>query len=241
MNNLLLSRARLRRDVPAAALWRQLAPEDDDRRVQASHRLVWTLFSDAPERARDFLWRESEPGTFYFLSRRPPEDRHNLFDVDAPKIFAPELTAGDVLQFTLRANATVARKQSVSGGGRSRGKPCDVVMDTLHEVPKGAERAGARPAAVQAAGRAWLDSRGARSGFRVVGPSGTDADAGPGACVTGYRVLRLDDRNEKMRIGVLDFTGRILIEDPQRFMEALAQGFGRAKAFGCGLMLIRRA
>ena len=33
----------------------------------------------------------------------------------------------------------------------------------------------------------------------------------------------------------------IEVTDPPAFLARLAAGFGRAKAFGCGLMLIRRA
>jgi CRISPR system Cascade subunit CasE len=239
MTHLLLSRARLRRDVPAAALWRELAPDDDNRRMQAGHRLVWTLFADATDRTRDFLWREADPGTFYLLSNRAPEDRHNLFEIDPPKEFAPQLRAGDVLRFSLRANATVARKPKGETGKQARGKPSDVVMDALHRLPKGRERAEARVDAISAAGHAWLSARGAKSGFRLA-----EVDRQSGAstsCVTGYRVMQLDDRNEKMRIGVVDYDGVLVVEDPSRFMDSIKQGFGRAKAFGCGLMLVRRA
>jgi CRISPR system Cascade subunit CasE len=40
--------------------------------------------------------------------------------------------------------------------------------------------------------------------------------------------------------GVLDISGVLEVHDPDRFLLRLAQGFGRARAFGCGLMLIRR-
>ena len=236
---LMFSRARLRRDVPAAALWRELVPDDEDRRMHASHRLVWTLFADAPERTRDFLWRESEPGTFYFLSNLPPKDRHNLFDMDPPKEFAPQLRAGDVLRFSLRANATVARKTAGSSDERVRGKPSDVVMDALYRIPKGDERAGARRDVVGAAGSAWLSARGEKSGFRLA--NSTYAAEPSVSCVTGYRVMRLDHRNDKMRIGVIDYDGVLVVQNPPQLIDAIAKGFGRAKAFGCGLMLVRRA
>ena len=60
--------------------------------------------------------------------------------------------------------------------------------------------------------------------------------------VRGYRVLTIDRgrRARPLRAGVLDLEGLLEIRDPERFLAALAQGFGRAKAFGCGLMLIRR-
>ncbi|WP_408742519.1 type I-E CRISPR-associated protein Cas6/Cse3/CasE [Acetobacter peroxydans] len=44
-----------------------------------------------------------------------------------------------------------------------------------------------------------------------------------------------------MKLGILDLSGRIEITDPSLFLTQMAQGFGRAKSFGCGLMLIRRA
>jgi CRISPR system Cascade subunit CasE len=38
----------------------------------------------------------------------------------------------------------------------------------------------------------------------------------------------------------LDFEGRLKIVDADRFKQALFEGIGSAKAFGCGLMLVRR-
>jgi CRISPR system Cascade subunit CasE len=238
MSDLFLSRAHLRHDVPAAALWRQIAPSDDAQRMVASHRLVWTLFSDGPTRQRDFLWREATPGTFYFLSRRAPEDRHNLFDLDTPKRFAPALSEGDRLKFSLRANATIARRSGDGAAARRRGIPSDVVMDALFRIPKGRERATARSGIVEAAGAAWLAGRGEKCGFQVTSSSSA---AGPSSVVTSYRVMRLDSGTERIRIGVLEFEGLLTVIDPEKFIAALGHGFGRAKAFGCGLMMIRRA
>jgi CRISPR system Cascade subunit CasE len=38
----------------------------------------------------------------------------------------------------------------------------------------------------------------------------------------------------------LDFEGRLKIVDADRFKQALFEGIDSAKAFGCGLMLVRR-
>jgi CRISPR system Cascade subunit CasE len=62
--------------------------------------------------------------------------------------------------------------------------------------------------------------------------------------VLGYRVMRLERGRGKARdieLGVLDLEGTLEVCDPQAFVAALGHGFGRGKAFGCGLMLIRRA
>lgn len=228
---MLLSRARLRKDAPIQALARVLVPDDAAGRASTAHRLVWTLFADAPDRERDFLWREAEPGVFYLLSNRPPTDHHNLFDLDPPKPFAPALAAGNRLAFSLRANATKAR----GGGPGRRGKPCDVVMDALHGLPKGV-RAEQRADKTQEAGVKWLENQGAKSGFTLARTSAGTADARS----VSYAVLTLDRRNAAMRIGVLDLEGVLVVSDPALFCQCLATGFGRAKAFGCGLMLIRR-
>ena len=44
-----------------------------------------------------------------------------------------------------------------------------------------------------------------------------------------------------MSFSTLDFDGILTVNDPAAFLLALSRGFGAAKAYGCGLMLIRRA
>jgi CRISPR system Cascade subunit CasE len=236
---LFLSRARVRRHVPAHALREMLLPSDHGQRAGAGHRLVWTLFADAADRKRDFLWREADAGTFYLLSRRVPEDSHGLFELDPPKPFEPALGVGDRLRFSLRANATVAK----GGGKGTRGKPCDVVMAAIRDTPKG-ERAAHRAAAIEREGRRWLDVQGSRCGFAVVTDERFANDAvdgmGQGVSVTGYRTLRVNHAGPIAHIGVLDFEGVLEVREPERFIGSISEGFGRAKAFGCGLMLIRR-
>jgi CRISPR system Cascade subunit CasE len=225
MSELWLSRARLRADAPVASLARLLVPDAAAARPAAAHHLVWSLFADAPNRRRDFLWREEAPGRFMTLSNRPPINVGGLFDLDA-KPFAPVLEPGNRLGFTLRANPVVARP-SVPG---QRGKRHDVVMDVLKPVGRG-HRAEARPEAVLTAGRAWLARQGAAHGFQ---PEGEVA-------VNGYdRVVIPRETGKPAIFGVLEITGVLTVEDPIRFLAAQATGFGRARAFGCGLMLIRR-
>ena len=44
-----------------------------------------------------------------------------------------------------------------------------------------------------------------------------------------------------MSYSTLDFEGMLTVINPASFLPAIARGFGAAKAYGCGLMLIRRA
>ncbi|MFC7557473.1 type I-E CRISPR-associated protein Cas6/Cse3/CasE [Pseudoroseomonas wenyumeiae] len=168
MTGLILSRIRLKRDASVAALAPLLLPEAGGARMVAGHGLLWSLFADGPDRRRDFLWREDAPGQFMTLSARAPSNPHQLFQIES-KDFAPALSPGDRLGFTLRANPVISR----SAGPGQRGRRHDVVMDALHSVPRG-ERAEARPAAVSAAGRAWFDRQGVASGFAAEGEVNVD-------------------------------------------------------------------
>ncbi len=222
----LFTKAVLRHDVPAAALRAVLVPEGAAARAATSHHLVWTLFGDAPDRERDFLWREHAPGQFYLLSDREPADRHGLFDLSPAKAFAPSLTIDDKLAFELRANATVAR----GGAPGVRGKPSDIVMDAIHRVPAG-ERAAARADVLDRVAMDWMNRQGDRAGFSVDSLE-----------VVAYSTPQLDRSRERAgaKFGVLDLRGQLRVRDPELFVDALGRGFGRAKAFGCGLMLVRR-
>ena len=44
-----------------------------------------------------------------------------------------------------------------------------------------------------------------------------------------------------MWFSTLDFDGLLEVREPAAILPSIARGFGAAKAYGCGLMLIRRA
>ena len=236
--NLYLSRARLRagRGEALGSIAPILLPDDASRRAGHAHRLVWLLFQEQPDAVRDFLWRDDGEGRYLILSPRPPQNRGELFDLDT-KAFEPRLDRGAELRFVLRANPTIARKGALSADDRatrSRGKRVDVVMDELAKLPKG-ERNSQRDALVQEAGRRWLDEQGARAGFTVQSVE-----------ASGYTQTNVSDtgrsgRRPRATLSIVDFAGMLRVDDAEAFLSKLARGFGSAKAFGCGLMLIRRA
>lgn len=230
----ILSRVALRHDASVQAIIRLLVPGSAGQQHGAAHHLLWALFGDTPGRRRDFLWRQTAPGQFMVLSARAPVDTHGLFDIES-RPFAPVLKTGDRLRFMLCANATVDRKppgQDRSASERKRSQRRDVVMDALYPLPK-AERAEARRRVVPDVMAAWLTRQGARKGFGLEGmPEIERCDV--------LRIPRAQGQ-EKASFGVVDMTGVLAVEDPALFVPALLQGFGRARAFGCGLMLVRRA
>ncbi len=116
------------------------------------------------------------------------------------------------------------------GARRGKSRRVDLVMDLLRQVPPG-ERAGARMCLAQEAMEGWMQRQGAVKGFAPVSTE-----------VADYRVLQLGrGRGGGLTHGIVDLSGEIKIADPAVFVSAMASGFGRAKAWGCGLMLIRRS
>jgi CRISPR system Cascade subunit CasE len=225
MSEMWLIRAQLRRDASVAALAPLLMPQDDNERALAAHRLIWSLMPADAAARRDFLWRDEGHGRFMVLAGRPPGD-NTLFDVQAQS-FAPHLAQGDRLRFVLRANPTA----SLSRPGR-RSHRVDVVMQALHGIPQ-TQRAAERPALIREAGQDWLTRLGQRHGFTPE-PDSLDID--------GYRLWRIPRTGaEPIRLATLECGGVLRVDDPVPFLSALFAGFGRGRAFGCGLMLIRRA
>ena len=237
-----LTRAVLDRRAPEQALRPLLDPADRDTAFDAHHRLIWTLFPN-PYARRDFLWRADGRGKFMILSAGEPQDSR-LFEPLETKAFAPVLAEGDRLAFTLRANATRDRRSGPQDDGApgTRRRPrkdrrVDIVMHSMQEqgLERGStgpnSRAARRMDLAASAARMWLASQGERRGFSV-----------EELMVEDYRVVKLKRRGgREATFGVLDLQGLLTVRNPEVFTDALVTGFGRAKAYGCGLMLIRRA
>ncbi|MGP3724330.1 type I-E CRISPR-associated protein Cas6/Cse3/CasE [Cereibacter sphaeroides] len=239
---LYLSWIRLARNPSAQALSPLLAPADPAARRSAQHNLLWSVFADGPDRRRDFLWREEPDGSFLTLSARKPTET-DLFQPHRIREFAPQLSVGDRLEFQLRCNATRTEKTgALSTGGKEKKRHIDLVMDMLHalpgrrDLPDGSEshRAPERMRLAREVGQAWLSRQGDKAGFRVLDAEVLDYST---EVLSGYR----GPRKGQPQFGILDLAGRIELTEPSGFLNALGRGFGRAKAFGCGLMLIRRA
>jgi CRISPR system Cascade subunit CasE len=104
-------------------------------------------------------------------------------------------------------------------------------MHALHRVPP-AERAAAGSGWTHEAGLAWLARKGVVAGFEI------DPDE---LYVGDYEQIRMPrDGRRPATLGILSFRGMLTVTEPELFLASLVQGFGAARGFGCGLMLIRR-
>ncbi len=254
MSELWLTRARLKSGALKPLVDRLLKREGDD------HHLVWSLFEEDADAKRDFLYRvETVPGdgerpgapTFYVLSQRRPNEASQLFRVESQP-FAPELAPGDHLKFDLRANPVIRTKHAERkrSSGKNAGEPVvekrDVIMAAIYGCAND-QRAARRDEAVVSQSMVWFEKQGAQHGFALVRRDVHHRDGEvtadvPSFAAGGYRTRRIFRRYKSaMAFATVDLSGEIEVTDPASFLDALGRGFGSARAFGCGLMLIRRA
>ena len=240
--HLYFSRLTLRRDAEdIKPLIQVLQPSKSSDRLAVDHRLIWTVIppdvrTEVEQSRTDgtpksaFLWRAGrQRGRYYLLGPKPLQDSP-FFTIET-KPFEPALSPGDRLAFDLLLNATVDRKVGVDGRGKAIRQRCDVAMDLLKAEAK-VDRAEARMSLAKEAACNWLTTRAEECGFHL------DLDK---LTLEGYRAERFARRGGKFgTLGVFDLKGALTITEPNSFLARLRQGFGRGKAFGCGLMLIKR-
>jgi CRISPR system Cascade subunit CasE len=209
------------------------------------HQLLWRFFPATDGHTRDFLFRRFEPqggrrqALYYCVADRPAVAPHPAWRV-ASREYAPSVGEGDRLLFDLRVNPTQAHKRE----GRSRRD--DVVMHAKKRILAGRGLArwadlpqGDRPPLYELADEAvreWLGADAApgfaaRYGFRI----------GHTLRVDAYRQHRIPRNGQApIALSTVDLSGDLIVTDAGRFARALLSGVGRAKAFGCGLLLVRR-
>lgn len=209
------------------------------------HQWLWRFFPAPKGAKREFLFRRRDVDglpRFYVVSSRPPASSSSAWHVQSRE-YRPTLATGTRLTFELRANPVVSRTNSEGA------KRHDVVMDEKRRLlsVRGLPNWDAwKPDRIAADGTAdprpplyelihetctgWLASRAERHGF-AIDPSRLSVDA--------YQ--QHGGKHGQLRFSSVDISGDMIVTDAERFARALVDGIGRAKAFGCGLLLARRS
>lgn len=182
------------------------------------HQWLWKLFPGGKE--RQFLYRREElQGAFRFFvlsQERPAESA--IFDVQC-RPFAPELSVGQILRFTLRANPTICKA----------GKRHDLLMEAKRQVKTQPDSRDIWTYQQQAA-LEWLSRQGEQNGFSL-----------REASVDAYRQqqIRREKSRQMIQFSSVDYAGVLVVNNPVLFLQRLVQGYGKSRAFGCGMMLIK--
>ena len=213
--------------------------------MEPTHRALWALFEDTSDDGgaddkgakRDFLWRDEGEGEgegrYVLLSPRQPADAHGLFALTSQAL--ADFNAGDTFSFHLRVNPVITSARTHDEldkhGNRARGQKVDVVQHAMKMLPKGASLAQ-RAQATYDAGRAWLEAQGRKAGFKLTIPP----------VVSTYVPAPVEGHKGRIvAFTELDISGQLEITDAATFAAKLATGFGSAKAYGNGLMLLSPA
>ncbi|MBI2790381.1 MAG: type I-E CRISPR-associated protein Cas6/Cse3/CasE [Gammaproteobacteria bacterium] len=201
----------------------------------SDHQLIWQFLKAAPGTERDFLFRRrdvsnSMPG-FYVVSHRKPKPISEAWEVQSRE-YDPQLRDGQQFSFELRANPVTSYKVN------NKSQRVDVV---IHEKKKLLAERGLQRwldwkdddkpelyKLVHDTCSQWLIKRAERMGFQL-----------------GIDNLRIDNyaQHKEEQRGILfstvDFSGALTVINHEQFTNALFSGIGRAKAFGCGLLLVK--
>jgi CRISPR system Cascade subunit CasE len=198
-------------------------PWDVVRNPYEIHRQLWRLFpgedkearKNAEEARQGFLFRleSHQPGRplrLLIQSRRAPEPASGLMIVGTREI-RPQPAHGQRLAFLLTAN------------------PVKTIIDAQREAKSGKSSDKCRvPLMHESEQREWLKRK-------LIGAGEIEAvDMLPHAPV----FFRKGNRGGKL--ATVTFEGVLRVIESESLVRHLENGIGPAKAFGCGLMLVRR-
>jgi len=204
-----------------------------DQDIYSLHQKIWAVVSQNKNQKRKFLCRVEYDAYqnikfIYVLAPNQIAAQGNMM-VDVSPKFQPQLANRENLYFKLRANPIIKRKEN------GKAKEYSIVMDAKHQFKKNGQRYLERfsmDELIHTVGIKWLVRKGKQHGFSV-----KQFDVK----IDNYReyLVKAAEKDNFM-LRTLDFEGKLNIVDAGQFKTALFNGIGSAKAFGCGLMLVRR-
>lgn len=202
------------------------------------HQWLWDFFPGAATQSRDFIFRRhmvEQIPRYYVVSQRVPHAVTDAWSVRT-QTYDPVLQPGMRLAFQLRANPVITLRDELNKQRRH-----DVVMHAKkrllveqglaadakwkHEKP-GDDKPGMYDL-VHSHCLDWLEQRASRNGFSI-----------SNARVDDYQQVRAGERD--IRFSTVEFSGELTVVDADQLRKVLFHGLGRAKSFGCGLLIVKR-
>ncbi|MBR8843022.1 MULTISPECIES: type I-E CRISPR-associated protein Cas6/Cse3/CasE [unclassified Pseudoalteromonas] len=231
----------------------------------ASHQLLWKLF--AGEQKRGFLYCTVNDALdqFMVLSAQEPKNYNEIFAIQT-KRFNPVLYQGQKLSYQITLNPTVCKNNrrhdvvmntqqslllseltklgvdpQVSKKSRLKSQLLDFADDGVVANWKAELQLSEQIARsdllemwlrfkTDLVLRQWWSERLLSLSARA---ELADCD------IFAYQQHQVAKGKNQIRFSTVDIVGQLEVTDPEKFTEALFNGIGRSKAFGCGLMLIK--
>jgi CRISPR system Cascade subunit CasE len=215
---------------------------------QATHAIVLAGLPTQPVHER-VLWRldaqSSRRPALFVLTHTPPSWEHlteqagwpSSDTADDPQVtirdYKPlldRLKCGDEYAFRLTANPVQTTKHPVAP-----------TLSQLARSENGSRgrsvRVGHRTVATQTA---WLLDRGQRWGFEIPNSTarGPDGKPAPDVAVVARTRIAFRHKPKPVVVQVVSYEGRIRVTNAELLRQAMLNGLGPAKAYGCGLMTL---
>lgn len=203
------------------------------------HKTIYSLFGSGE---REFLFKiltesMSARPFFYILSSQKPNAELKNKDICfvSSHEYDPQLAVNTKLRFSLRVNPVVTRtepKYQAADGKMCFGK--HHMYDIIADAKNKAKYSGVDEKKVDELAREvctnWLAKKGVVNGFTIdsIGE-------------LNYQVEKIKKPGgPEMTFGIADIEGILTVTKPEVFIRMLFKGIGKARGFGCGLMLIKR-
>jgi CRISPR system Cascade subunit CasE len=200
--------------------------------IGQAHHVVWSLFGDK-KGTRNFVFRQTGSGLSKPVLLYSPEaiiDKHGLWDIETKPFELPaELRPGEEVAWAIRVNPTIKRgntKHDVVALARARaGHEARAKGET--EIPSVEETAAIEVPQ-------WLLPRLERAGL-----------AANTIHHESHNTVRFchgpRGKGQLITMALSDLHGTSVVHDTAALLTALATGIGPGKAYGCGMLLLRRA
>ena len=182
------------------------------------HKLIWRFFVDQPLGTRPFLYRRENQTTFIIVSNILPVNFSDVWVLES-KPYNPVLRIGQQLKFTIRVNPIISHCDS--------SKKHDVKMDAIFQKRLANIARKTHQEELQTSVSKWLIQRQSINGFEVVEEL---------ISVDEYLQHRIKEK--EIPISTCNISGKLVVIDPDKCKHLLFNGIGKAKGFGCGLMLV---
>jgi CRISPR system Cascade subunit CasE len=195
-----------------------------------AHQILWNLFPNDGNKKRGFIFHKDEKGAvpqFLLVSETEPVKTGGVSVIS--KSYHPQLVKGQKLVFSLLANPVVSRKVE----GKKNSVKHDIWMDAKKQAKENGSEGVDIVRACENATKLWLIQQGERCGFYL-----EEKDV----LVDGYIQNRFYKRRNTKPIlySSIHYEGMLTVTNTEKFINTLFTGIGRSKAFGCGLMLVKR-
>lgn len=189
--------------------------------IYRRHQLTYRVFCKDADDTRRFVYRfdlHSNPPTMWVVSEDLPNgNADELWHVES-KAYRPDIRSGDMFEFKLKANPTHKTPD---------GKRHSIIT---HANKNNRDDYESKAELIQDVGEGWITRKGYSHGFKVLSVQ-----------VGSHRRETWSDKSNRLAtINTLDYNGYLVVEDVGKFQNVLFRGIGRSRAFGCGMVMVKR-